>query len=86
MRPLGIVLLALGLGACASTPSAKGPPGDPRVYAAIASNTDCAGLQDSFDLADQNHTLAIQAGNMRLAEMTLSYMQAADDRRRALGC
>lgn len=46
--------------------------GNPSVYQRIERTTDCAALQDEFDVADRN-------GNV-------SYMEAADRRMRELGC
>lgn len=56
------------------------PVGNPAVFARISSLTDCAALQDEFDVADGNRRFG--ADN----RAQLAYMDAADERMRELGC
>ena len=55
------------------------PPGEPAVYERIRSLTDCSALQQEFDTAAASHD---RGGG----EVATSYMQAAQDRMRQLGC
>lgn len=59
-------------------------PGDPSVYAQIRSTTDCGELQATFDRAADNNDR--YEGGEHLHRVTLSYMEAADDRMRSIGC
>lgn len=56
-------------------------PGNPQVYADIATETDCAELQASFDRAEATHQRGGTWGPIGTA-----YMGAADDRMREVGC
>jgi hypothetical protein len=62
------------------------PPGDQAVYARIAGMTDCAALQKEFDTAATNHDADLKRGTLDLAKISTAYMQAAQDRMRAVGC
>lgn len=70
----------------AATPDRR--PGSADVYARIESSTDCGALQRDFDTAEANHQREVRAGpeRRRFQEITLSYMTAADDRMREIGC
>ena len=54
------------------------------VYKEILSLTDCALLQEKFDIASANNGRA-QPGTVQF-RWTLGYMTAADDRMRSAGC
>lgn len=76
---LGIVLMVANGGGSSSE-----RPGTPAVYDRIASETDCAILQGEFDTAEAGHSRA--AAGSTAAKIATSYMQAADERMRAVGC
>jgi hypothetical protein len=59
-------------------------PGSPAVYAEIATETDCAALQTTFDRAAANNDRA--APGSAEHQWTLGYMRAADDRMKTIGC
>ena len=59
-------------------------PGDPRVYARIASLTDCVALQGEFDTSFNNNQR--QNPGTALYATTLAYMSAADDQLKAAKC
>jgi hypothetical protein len=61
-------------------------PGSAAVYQRIESLTDCDALQAEFDQADANTQREQDAGNAAMAEVTISYMDAADKRMKELGC
>ena len=61
-------------------------PGDPAVYSRIGSLTSCSALQSEFNAADARHGAAIRNGHNDQAEVETSYMQAADQRMRTIGC
>jgi hypothetical protein len=61
-------------------------PGSPEVYARIESLTDCRELQREFDVADENHGIQSDEGDLTMMRISTSYMKAADERMRALGC
>ena len=58
--------------------------GSASVYAEIASETNCAALQETFDRAGDNNDTA--APGTPEHKWTLGYMKASDDRMRAIGC
>lgn len=60
--------------------------GNPAVYAEIAAETNCSKLQAMFDQADANGKLERRRHNLAMAEVTTSYMEAADQRMRQIGC
>lgn len=60
--------------------------GDPAVHRRIARMTDCTKLQREFDIADENHRRESRAGNIDVMLIVSSYMSAADDRMRQIGC
>lgn len=80
--------LAIIIGIVLMVASGGGPsserPGNPAVYDRIASETDCATLQGEFDVADARHSL-LEAGSTA-AVIATSYMDAAYDQMRAVGC
>jgi hypothetical protein len=98
MRRIGIVVLAavavIALSACGSssvtgdttTHEAATLPGTQVVYDRINSLKNCSTLQAEFDQADANHTRELDAGNSHMVEATTSYMEAADNRMREVGC
>ena len=59
-------------------------PGEPLVYESIAALEDCGELQAAFDTAADNNDRE-DPGSDRF-EVTLSYMDYADERLRELGC
>lgn len=59
-------------------------PGDPGVYAELAALTDCAALQEKFDVAANNNER--ETPGTPLFDITLSYMRYTDDRLEAVGC
>jgi hypothetical protein len=61
-------------------------PGDPSVYARIAKMTDCAKLQDQFDLAEQTSRRPGGPAGASWSEIGIAYMQAADERMKKVGC
>ena len=54
--------------------------GSPDVYARISSLTDCSALQQEFDQAEANRSIS------RDPSIQTSYMVAADERMREVGC
>lgn len=83
---LGIVAIGVVVGIVASrtsTPPAR--PGSAVVYDRIASLTDCGQLQREFDTASTNRDRDVSRSS-DLAAVDLSYMQAAQDRLKAVGC
>lgn len=81
-----VVVIAVVSNRTTSTPESTARPGNPAVYREIAAETNCARLQEMFDIADANHERAVAANDLDQMAWTLGYMQAADDRMRALGC
>jgi len=67
---------ALALAGCGSDDQS----GSPDVYARIASLTDCSALQQEFDQAEANRSIS------RDPSIQTSYMVAADERMREVGC
>lgn len=62
-------------------------PGNAQVYADIANATDCRTLQAMFDGAEQTHSRpGAAATGTPWSEIGTSYMRAADERMRAIGC
>lgn len=59
-------------------------PGSAVVYQRIASLSDCSALQEEFDIADAHAESKQDAG--LTANVELSYMAAANDRMREIGC
>lgn len=84
---LGIVAIGVVVGIVATrgpgTPPAR--PGSAVVYDRIASLTDCGQLQREFDTASTNRDRDVSRSS-DLAAVDLSYMQAAQDRLKAVGC
>ena len=61
-------------------------PGSAVVYQRIKELTDCTKLQAEFDRADGYHSRQLKAGDVDMAKVSTSYMEAADARMQALGC
>ena len=61
-------------------------PGSPSVYKQIARMTNCAKLQEKFDIAADNHDREVQQGDLEMMKITTSYMDAADNRMSEVGC
>ena len=61
-------------------------PGDPSVYTRIDNATDCGQLRREFNTADANHSRDLARGRADLAEISMSYMEAAQARMGQLGC
>lgn len=61
-------------------------PGDPAVYSRIESLTDCSALQSEFDAAEARHGAALRNHRTEAAQVESSYMAAADERMRKIGC
>lgn len=70
-----VAVVAIGLAGCASS-----QPGSPDVYARINAMTDCVALQHEFDQADENRAISSDPS------IQTSYMKAANNRMRELGC
>ena len=72
----------------ATEPAATEPsrPGDPEVYARIAKLTDCAKLQEQFNLAEATSQRPGGPAGATWSEIGIAYMQAADERMNKLGC
>lgn len=85
-RLTAVVVLTFTLVACTGGTDGTGGsrPGLDEIYSRIETSRDCDGLQAEFDAADRNHE-ATRAGS-RNAEISLSYMEAADKRMRQVGC
>jgi hypothetical protein len=87
-----IVTLLLATGvvvgiAAASDPSAPTPrPGLQVVYDRIGASTSCADLQTEFDQAFANHQRDKARQRLDLMKIDTTYMAAANDRMRAIGC
>lgn len=60
-----------------------GRPGQAQVYDRIEATEDCQELQETFDRAAANNETA---GSAEEREWTLGYMEAADERMKAVGC
>lgn len=71
-------------GSSSSSASSAPRPGAPQVYRQINAATDCTKLQKMFDTAADNNDR--EPAGSTLFEVTLSYMNTADDRMRSLGC
>jgi hypothetical protein len=71
---------------CTCVESQEERPGDPAVYARIESMTDCAKLQEQFDLAEATSKREGGPQGATWSEIGIAYMQAADDRMREVGC
>lgn len=67
----------------AEAPPSRGP-GDPAVYDRLDDLTDCAALQEQFDIAAANNDRAEPGTDM--FDITLSYMLYADERMQEEGC
>jgi len=74
---IGVVAVAL-LAGCGGE-----RPGSSAVYDRISATTDCDALQREFDTASASHDRATTDDQR---EITLSYMQAADDRMKEVNC
>jgi hypothetical protein len=61
-------------------------PGSAAVYARIESSRNCVALQREFDIAYANNQRAQDAGDETTANMSFSYMEAADARMKEVGC
>ncbi len=75
-----VAVLAVGAIGC----DEDDQPGSPAVYERIESLTDCVELQAEFDTAAANNDRA--AAGSEEFDVTLSYMEAADDRLAEVGC
>jgi hypothetical protein len=81
--------VVIGIANSASSPTPNGPavrPGSAAVYQRIAVETDCVTLQAEFDQAAANGKADRARGALALAKITTTYMSAAGDRMRAIGC
>jgi hypothetical protein len=85
------LLIALVLAACGGSTETAEPVdyqaeygGSSTVYAAIASNTDCDELQETFDGAAEVND-ASEPGTAQ-QRSSLGYMTATQDQMEALGC
>lgn len=58
--------------------------GNVDVYQRILSLNDCTALQAEFDQADEN--LKLQTAGTPQYQAGIGYMEAADDRMKAIGC
>lgn len=78
------VLAAAVLVGCATS----GPPKAAQqvVIDRLNASTDCAALQEEFDLAERNADAARARGRLDLAQAGTYYMSVADDRMREIGC
>lgn len=89
---LPLLILMLAMLACGSSaPKVKSADdymkefgGNVDVYNEILAMTDCAALQEKFDIASANN--AREAAGTKQFQWTLGYMKVADDRMRAVGC
>jgi hypothetical protein len=70
----------------APKPTEPSRPGDPAVYARIAKMTDCATLQEQFDIAEQTSQRPGGPQGATWSEIGIAYMQAADERMREVDC
>jgi hypothetical protein len=61
-------------------------PGDPAIYSRIDALTDCRALQGELDAAEARHRAAINRADTSHAEVETSYMSAAQERMRQVGC
>jgi hypothetical protein len=61
-------------------------PGSAAVYERIGALTDCSALQAEFDRAHVYHSREMNAGDVDMAKVSTSYMEAADARMQELGC
>jgi hypothetical protein len=61
-------------------------PGSAVVYQRIAALTDCAKLLAEFDRANAYHSREMNAGDVDMAKVSTSYMEAAEARMQELGC
>lgn len=87
----GLVALVLVLtvfsvvrGSLSGTPTLAARPGSVAVYQRIEALTDCTAIQAEFDQAYADHEAAPAGAPGR--EWTVGYMDAANDRMKALGC
>ena len=91
------LLAALALAGCGNTandnsaapsqkPAAETRPGSAVVYQRIEALTNCSALQRQFDIADRNHEIQKDRGNLSLMEASTSYMEASNARMEELGC
>jgi len=48
--------------------------------------TSCEALQIEFDTAEENHDIQLAEGDVEMAELSTSYMEAADARMQQIGC
>lgn len=80
--------MLLAVACCVLTACGSSGPeerlGDPAVYQRIESLTDCADVQEEFDVAAV-HNEGSEPGTERF-EVTLEYMKAAQDRLEELEC
>lgn len=74
------MVIAAVAGASGGSSAVSERPGSPAVYADIASQTDCAALQATFDRAEANGQRHRRQGNRSLAKATTGYMVAANER------
>src|SRR5687768_13188325 len=89
---LGLTFLLIAQIACGSSaPTVKTANdyiqeygGNADVYNAILSLTDCAALQEQFDIASENNQR--ETPGTPGHKQTLGYMTAADDRMKGLNC
>lgn len=87
MRQLAIVaaVLAIAVASCGGEESEE-RPGEPSVYDAIAAETDCQALQESFDRAEATSKREGGTAEWSWSEIGLAYMKAADERMEEIGC
>jgi hypothetical protein len=61
-------------------------PGSAVVYQRIEAMTSCAKLQAESDRAKTYHSRELKAGDVDMAKVSTSYMEAADARIQEIGC
>jgi len=84
-KVLTVVATAITTASLAACGGTNSKPGNQAVYDRIANMTDCAALQQQFDVADANHTRDLKR-NLDLAKIDTSYMNAAEKRMEDVGC
>src|SRR5687768_16746255 len=86
MRLALLIAALLVVAGCRSAPEER--LGAPEVYARIEQETDCKKLQAEFEIAYANWEREKAAGAERVAykKVAASYMDALDNRMKAIGC
>jgi hypothetical protein len=85
-RATGVLVIAVLMFGCQSTPTdpAAQYGGSAEVYNRIARETDCATLQDEFDVAADANDRAEPGTDQH--RWSLGYMKAAEARMQSLAC